>query len=64
MLVGGRGSVYFFEQDQPQNERYEFPRDAEKRITAAFREQNREGLMGLLDEVYRRNIRERSLPPR
>ena len=63
MLSGGRGCVYYYEQNHPRNDRYYFPKDAEKRMIQDFKTRNQETLDALLDELYARNIKEKALCP-
>lgn len=65
MLTGGRGSVYFEEQD-PDAARgdYTFPLDAQKRIAAALREGNTADLDAFMDELWEDNFHKAMLTPR
>lgn len=59
MLVGGRGSVYFYEQESSsEGQDYYFPKDYVKRLDKILREQNLKEAKNLLDEIYNKNISE------
>lgn len=61
MLTGGRGSVYYYEQDQTRSETFAFPMDMEKRMTQAFCNHDMQSVQVLLDELYAQNIHQSSL---
>jgi AraC-like DNA-binding protein len=57
MLVGGRGNVYFYDQESNvDRHEYYFPKDAIKRVVKAFKDKNVEELDLFLDELYRKNM--------
>ena len=59
MLVGGRGSVYFYEQESSnEGQDYYFPKDYVKQLDKILREQNLKEAKNLLDEIYNKNITE------
>ncbi|MBQ8654047.1 MAG: helix-turn-helix transcriptional regulator [Clostridia bacterium] len=63
MLTGGRRSVYFHDAAPEDHERrYFFPKDAHKRIVRDLKDGNLDSLMDILDEIYRRNLKEDDLP--
>ena len=65
MLTGGRGSVYFEEQDldsAPVD--YTFPRDAQKRIATALQEGNEAELNAFMDGLWEDNFHRRMLSPK
>ncbi len=63
MLTGGRGCVYFAEPEGGLQERsYYFPKDAQKRLIRCLRDGDLQGLRGMLDDLYQRNIVENDLP--
>ena len=65
MLTGGRGSVYFEEQDADSDrEDYAFPRDAQKRIAAALRDGNEDDLNAFMDRLWEENFHKRMLSPK
>ena len=62
MLTGGRSSVYYFEAAQTKEERrYFFPKDAHKRVIRGLKDGNLEDLCAMLEEIYRKNIKETEL---
>ena len=63
MLTGGRGSVYFPEETPANHPGYYFPRDAQKQMTRLMKERDLDGLNGLLDDIYQKNLVEADLPP-
>lgn len=57
MLVGGRGSVYFYEEENTEGKQeYYFPKDFVKRLDKILREQNLVEAKQLLDEIYEKNM--------
>ena len=61
MLTGGRGAVYFPE-DQPENHGgYYFPKDAQKQMIRLLRDRDLDGLNAMLDDIYRKNMVESDL---
>lgn len=65
MLTGGRGSVYFEEQDADSDrEDYAFPRDAQKRIATALRDGNEDDLNAFMDRLWEENFHKRMLSPK
>ena len=63
MLTGGRSSVYFCEGAQEREQRcYFFPKDAQKRVIRGLKEGSIAELEEMLEEIYRRNVKEAELP--
>ena len=62
MLTGGRGAVYFPEDRRDNEPGYYFPKDAQKQMVRMLRERNLEGLNGMLDDIYQKNLVEADLP--
>lgn len=64
MLTGGRGSVYFEDKDVEAARRdYEFPRDAQRRITAGLREGSLADLNAFMDSLWEANFHRAALTP-
>jgi len=64
MLTGGRGSIYFEEQDSSAVRRdFDFPRDAQKRIARDLREGNTQDMNTFLDELWEANFHRAMLAP-
>ena len=62
MLTGGRGAVYFPEENQAGAPAYYFPRDAQKQMIRLLKEKDLQGLNDMLDEIYQKNLVEADLP--
>ncbi len=62
MLTGGRGAVYFPEENGEKEAGYYFPKDATRQMVRYLKERNGEGLNALLDEIYSKNLVEADLP--
>ena len=64
MITGGRGSVYFAENDSAERARdYFFPKDAQQRILQALVEDKPEEWQALMDQIWEENMHKASLPP-
>ncbi len=64
MILGGRGSVYFFEAEGREESReYYFPADTRQRMVHAIREGREEELSSLMDTLWEKNFRKASLSP-
>ena len=59
MLTGGRGSIYFYEEDDRTD--YYFPTDAVRILAKMIKEKNQEGLETFLDTLADKNTKERDL---
>lgn len=57
MLVGGRGCVYFYDQEALSNKHeYYFPKDSIKRVAKALKDKDLSELDLFLDELYKKNM--------
>jgi AraC-like DNA-binding protein len=57
MLVGGRGCVYFYDEDIKSNKHeYYFPKDSVKRVLKAFKDKDLAELNLFLEELYKKNM--------
>ncbi len=61
MLTGGRGTVYFPEENSEQAGYY-FPRECTRQMTKFLKEKNGDALNALLDDIYTKNLVEADLP--
>lgn len=62
MLTGGRGAVYFPEENRDAAPAYSFPKDAQKQMIRLLKEKDLQGLNDLLDDIYQKNLVEADLP--
>ena len=62
MLTGGRGAVYFPEENRAAAPGYYFPKDAQKQMIRLLKEKDLQGLNDMLDEIYQKNLVEADLP--
>lgn len=62
MLTGGRGAVYFPEENRDAAPAYFFPKDAQKQMIRLLKEKDLQGLNDLLDDIYQKNLVEADLP--
>ena len=64
MILGGRGSVYFYEEKGREESReYYFPADTRQRMVRALREGQEQELNTLMDALWEKNFRKASLSP-
>ena len=63
MILGGRGSVYFYEEGREESREYYFPADTRERMVRALREGQEQELTSLMDTLWDRNFRKASLSP-
>jgi len=63
MILGGRGSVYFYEEGREESREYYFPADTRERMVRALRECQEQELTSLMDTLWDRNFRKASLSP-
>jgi len=64
MVVGGRGSVYFYEKEtKADKQKYYFPKDALNRITKALKERNLDDIKKFLLEILDANTKKYDISP-
>jgi AraC-like DNA-binding protein len=64
MITGGRGSVYFAEEEsRDQSPEYDLPRDTQARLVRDLKENNQADINALLDKIWEKNIHRASLAP-
>ena len=64
MMIGGRGSVYFYEEETREESReYFFPPDAQSRILRDLQEGQEQDLRQMMSELWDRNFVKASLTP-
>ncbi|SEW30516.1 helix-turn-helix domain-containing protein [[Clostridium] fimetarium] len=64
MVVGGRGSVYFYEKEtKADKQKYYFPKDALNRITKALKERNLDDIKKFLLEILDSNTKKYDISP-
>ncbi len=61
MLTGGRGTVYFPEENN-EEAGYYFPKEATRQMVKFLKEKNGDALNALLDDIYNKNLVEADLP--
>lgn len=61
MLTGGRGSIYFYEEQQEERADYYFPHDGVRLLVKLLKENNQKGLEEFLDTLAEKNQREYDL---